>query len=742
MVSTEHTEPIYLQRYWFILKRRWLPATAVLGLVLLLTAWFTFLQKPVYQAQGGLLFKKANSTSSLTGLGREIGELNSVQSNPVDTEAQILRSVAFAQKIINTLNLKDNRGAPLKHKDFLKRLEVKIIKGTDVLQLSFKSNTPQEAAAVVNQLMSLYLENNISSNRAEATAARKFIEEQLPKTEATVRQAEAAFRTFKEKNRIVSLQEEAKSAVGAIAELENQIAKAQVAFTNANSRSTALQNKVGLNSQQAKTLSNISQSSGVQKLLEELQTVQSKLEVERSRFQEESPVIINLKSKEDYLKNLLQKRAKEVVGEQQQPVDGNLQTGALQQKLTEEFINSEVERLVTSNQLAALNQIASSYKQRANIIPQLEQSQRDFERQVEAAQSTYATLLKKLQEVRITEQQNVGNARISDLAIVPEKAISPTKPLNFALGGIVGLVLAIVSALVLDATDKSIKTVREARELLGYTLLGIIPNFEKNDKPSSRRKNKEQSIPQIPVRDTPRSLINETYGMLYANLKFLSSDQEVRVITITSGVAQEGKSTVSANLALAIAQLGLRVLLVDADMRHPSQHACWGLTNAVGLSNVIVEQIELKTAIIEAMPNLYILTSGVQPPNPLALLNSQRMSSLIEDFSQSYDFVIIDTPPLSVAADARILSVKTDGILMVVQPKLVDSTSALAARELLEQSGQNVLGMVINGVKPENEPDSYFYAKEYQIDKDFISQEKDKVKPRALKSTPPNGKFN
>jgi capsular exopolysaccharide synthesis family protein len=189
--------------------------------------------------------------------------------------------------------------------------------------------------------------------------------------------------------------------------------------------------------------------------------------------------------------------------------------------------------------------------------------------------------------------------------------------------------------------------------------------------------------------------------MLYANLKFLSSDKEVRVITITSAVPKEGKSTVSANLALAIAQLGFRVLLIDADMRHPSQHAVWELPNSLGLSNVIVEQIQLKTAIAQAMPNLYVLTSGLVPPNPLALLNSRRMASLIEDFSQTYDFVIIDTPPISAAADARILSAMTDGMLIVVQPKLVDSASAIAAQELLEQSGQNVLGMVINGVNPE-----------------------------------------
>jgi capsular exopolysaccharide synthesis family protein len=728
MGSTEHTEYIDLQQYWFILKRRWLPASAVLGFVLLLTALVTFLQKPVYQAQGELLFKKADSTSSLTGLGKELAELDSVQSNPLETEAEIIRSVAISEKVMAALNLKDKKGLPLKRKEFLKRLEVKSIKGTDVLLLSYKSNVPQEAAAVINQLMNFYLENNIRTNRTEATAARKFIEEQLPKTKATVRQAEAALRSFKEKNRVVDLQEEAKSAVTVMADLESKIAKAQVDLTNANARSIALRNQLGMNSQQAAAISSLSQSGGVQKVLEDLQSVESQLEVERSRFKEDAPVIVNLKSKEAFLKDLLQKRIQQVLGEQQQPADGNLQIGELQQRLTSEFVSSEVERFVLTSQLAALANVGSYYKQRSNLMPQLQQSQRDLEREVEAAQATYETLLKKLQEVRITEQQNVGNARIIQAALVPDKPVTPRKTLNFGLGGVVGLLLAIVTALVLDAGDTSLKTVREVRELLGYTLLGIIPNFEKIDKVNSRSRSLERAIPKIPVRDAPRSLISETYGMLYANLKFLSSDQEVRVITITSAVPKEGKSTVCANLALAIAQLGFRVLLIDADMRHPSQHAVWELRNSVGLSNVIVEQIDLKTAIKEAMPNLYVLTSGLLPPNPLALLNSRRMASLIEDFSQRYDYVIIDTPPLSAAADARILSAMTDGMLIVVQPKLVDSASAIAAQELLEQSGQNVLGMVINCVNPENEPDSYFYAKEYHIEKDFPVEENDKLK--------------
>ncbi|WP_250122043.1 polysaccharide biosynthesis tyrosine autokinase [Chroococcidiopsis sp. CCMEE 29] len=724
MQSTESTEYIDLQQYWLIFKRRLLPASAVLGFVLLLTALITFWQKPIYQAQGKLLLKRSD-TSSLTGLGKELGQIdalaNSPDSNiPANTQAEIISSAAFAQKVMTELNLKNEQGEPLKLKEFQNRLEVQNTKGTDVIQISYKSTVPEEARAVVNQLMNLYVQHNIFTNRSQAVAAREFIAAQLPKSKANVQQAEAELREFKEQNKILDLENEAKSAVTVISDLESQIGKAQVALANANSRSTALQKEMGMNAQQATVVNSLSQSPGVQKALTDLQELESQLAVERNRFQENSPVIENLKSKEASLKAVLQERMQGVVGDRQQ-LNDNLQIGELQQKLTEEFVKSEVERVVLTNQLTALNNVYSSYQQRANVIPQLQQRQQDLARDVEAARSTYETLLQKFQEVRITENQNVGNAQIVDTGRVLEAPVAPRKLLNFGVGGIIGVLLAGFTALALDARDSSVKTVREARELLGYTLLGIIPNFEKIDKAGSRTRNLKQAVTKIPVKDTPRSTISETYGMLYANLKFLSSDQEVRVITITSAVPKEGKSTVSANLALAIAQLGFRVLLVDADMRRPSQHEFWERSNAVGLSNVIVGQTDLKRAIAQVMPNLYLLTAGVIPPNPLALLNSKRMASLVEVFSQSYDFVILDTPPLNAAADARILGVMTDGILMVVQPQLVDSASAISAKELLEHSGGNILGMVVNGLNPENEPDSYFYAKEYHSEQDLTA---------------------
>jgi capsular exopolysaccharide synthesis family protein len=215
--------------------------------------------------------------------------------------------------------------------------------------------------------------------------------------------------------------------------------------------------------------------------------------------------------------------------------------------------------------------------------------------------------------------------------------------------------------------------------------------------------------------------------MLQANLKFLSSDKELKAIVVTSSVPREGKSEVSANLAAAMVQVGRRVLLVDADMRHPSQHHIWELTNSVGLSNILVGEAELNAALQEVMPGLDVLTAGVIPPNPVALLDSKRMASLIETFSKKYDFVIVDTPPLAGIADAPILGKMADGILLVVRPRVVDSANAKAAKEFLARSGQNVLGLVANGVIIKNEPDSYFYyTKEQYKEQTLENQEQPK----------------
>lgn len=717
MESTE--TGIGFQEYWQILKRRWLPALAVFASVLALTTYSTLKEKPVYEAEGKLLFKKTTPGSALTELGKEIGQLTPAaeQSNPLTTEIELIRSVENIEKTINRLHLKDEKSNHLKTKDFSKKLTVATIRGADILTVTYKDKNPKIAADVVKTMMDFYIDNNQKVNRLEAVSVRQFIERKLPQSDTNMRKAAAELSKFKEDNKIVNLEEEARSAVLVMAGLESQIDQARSEFIKATSKSKAFENQLQMNPQQALAASTISQSSAVQEALKEYKLIERQLAVEQNRYVETSPIITRLQTNKATMKALLDKQIQQVLGGQQPLPNQSLQIGEVKPKLIEEFIKVDVERQGLGQRVTILSNALAGYKERVKVLPKLEKGKRQLERKLQESEADYEELQKKLQQIRITENQQVGNARIVQRPSVPEEPVASRKSLLLVSGILLGTLLGIVAAIVLESQDKSVKTIEEARELFGFTLLGVIPFHrkpEKNPRRNSWRikstgQDLEVSPRQIVVTDTAHNSSSAAYRMLQANLRFLSSDKELKVIVVSSSLPQEGKSTVSANLAVAIAQLGRKVLLVDADMHCPVQHRIWELPNQVGLSNVIVGQAELKGAIAQVMDNLDVLTCGVIPPNPMALLDSQRISLLIKQFSASYDAVIIDAPSLNVAADALILGNKADGILLVVRPGVLNSGTVAFAKELLKKSSQHVLGLVVNGVSSKNEPHSHYY---------------------------------
>ncbi|MEM7717128.1 MAG: polysaccharide biosynthesis tyrosine autokinase, partial [Cyanobacteria bacterium P01_A01_bin.68] len=340
-------------------------------------------------------------------------------------------------------------------------------------------------------------------------------------------------------------------------------------------------------------------------------------------------------------------------------------------------------------------------------------------RRLSVAQTDYENLITRQQEIELAEKQTIGNSRIIQSARIPTKTVLSKMTIMLAGGGVfVGLLLGIAAAFTVDLIDRSLKTIKEIEEFFGYTLIGLIPKFEPSSKSLDSNLIDDNISPRIIVASSPRTMIHEAYQMLQANLKFISH-KEVRTIVVTSSVVDEGKSEVSANLAAILAQSGKRVLLVDADMRQPNQHHLWGLINGGGLSNVIVGQDEFSRCYHQVNKYLSVLSAGVQPPNPSALIDSAAMDSLIQSLLPRYDYIIFDTPPLAGTPDAAVLGKMVDGVLLVARPRVVDSASATGAKSLLERSEAKILGIIANAVNVKQEPESYFYYSEPRGIKDI-----------------------
>ena len=298
------------------------------------------------------------------------------------------------------------------------------------------------------------------------------------------------------------------------------------------------------------------------------------------------------------------------------------------------------------------------------------------------------------------QNQQTANAKIIEPAIAPKKGSSGRLAL-MALGILSGLLLSNLTAIILDKQDRSLKNISEIKKKLPYKVLGIIP--------ANKFSQREDGIM---VHQDPDSYTSEIYRMIQANLKFMTSQRPPKVILVTSSIPGEGKSTVTANLAAAIAQLGRRVLLVDGDLRKASQHQLWGVNNQKGVKEMLTEKISLSQVTQQPMEQLDLLTSGEIISNPLSLLDSVEMSELVAKARREYDLILIDAPPLPVTADVLTLSKLVDGIMFVSRPGIVEHESAELAQETLISTGQKVLGMVINGVDPK-EFDRYSYCARY-----------------------------
>jgi capsular exopolysaccharide synthesis family protein len=277
-------------------------------------------------------------------------------------------------------------------------------------------------------------------------------------------------------------------------------------------------------------------------------------------------------------------------------------------------------------------------------------------------------------------------ARFVDRATTPSARVSPQPRNNLLIGGVLGLVAGAVLALMLEALDRSLKTPAQGVHLFGAPMLSLLP------------RRRDAASKQLVTVEDPLSQASEAYRSLRTAVRFLDPDNPLRTLLVTSPSAGEGKTSTAANLAIALAQSGERVVLVDADLRRARVAEMFGLEGAVGLTNVIRRQLPVADALQGWQDTVAVLASGPLPPNPSEILGSQSMTALVDELSALADIVIFDAPPVLPVTDAVVLATQVDGVLVVARYGRTQRSLAAEAHRRLQGVGAHIVGFVLNGV--------------------------------------------
>ncbi len=311
----------------------------------------------------------------------------------------------------------------------------------------------------------------------------------------------------------------------------------------------------------------------------------------------------------------------------------------------------------------------------------------------------YSKLLDNYESLKLARMRNTPNLVQVEQAVPHRSPIRPQPIMNMALGGILGLMLGGGFAFLKEHMDDTFRSPEEVSQILQVPVLGHI-----GDMKAPRLSNGRAKLPYVLA--APRSPVTEAFRSLRANLEFTELDNPIKTLLITSSTLSEGKTTVAVNLAIVMAQLGRRVVLVDADLRRPRVHQVLGISNLTGLSDVLRKRATIQeVGHAWGNGNLIVVTSGSLPPNPAEVLSSGKMSDVMNELKRTSDIVIIDSPPF-LLADASVLAARADGVLLVIQSNKTHLNAAVSMMEQLNRVGARIIGVALNQI---NSKHTFYY---------------------------------
>lgn len=697
----ETTLPDIRQYIGVVLRRSWVIAT-VFGLVFVGTVIYVSSVPSVYEATSKIVIVTPPGQRYIGALeqgGQPVGGAGVA----LGTEARMVQSRLRAEKTAARIR-KDHPklSPPITPDQIVASLATETIE-PDEIRIHARHTDPVRARLIANTTAEICVEESTKEASIELTNRRRYIEDLVKKIESDLRKAETEVANYIRKNGLLeealvaSPSTPAKRGAGAGGQLS------EFAAQRAERRRVAAQltaTKRYLASLREK-LRSLSPTEEVPTLLEDPLTAElrkrlTSLEVDlvqaRAKYTDRNPKIGDLR---DEIAEVKQK----LVEHNPTPVKiPTTQPNPLYDALRQSLLDSELKVVELEAQEEALDAEIKKSEAVLKDLPEKRQRLEELNRIADGLSRRYATLLDKLQDARIDEAVQQGNVRIADIAGIPRKPVSPPRRKMLLFAIVLGLSAGVGLAFLLDYLDTAVQTPEDIERHVGLPCLGFVPMVI-DESPGSI----------ITVRK-PKSPASEAYRMTRSTLKYASVDAPLQTMCVTSAGAGEGKSVTAANLSTVIAEGGTRVIVVDTDLRRPSLHRLLEADNEFGLTNVLAGDMTLQRALQPTLVDgLLLLASGPLPPNPSELLDSQRMTELIEELKGESDLILFDTPPMLVVTDASIMASKTDATLLVAEAGRVSREALQKCHEIITSARGKTAGVLLNKVRLTKATSYYYY---------------------------------
>jgi polysaccharide biosynthesis transport protein len=557
---------------------------------------------------------------------------------------------------------------------FLGRVEVVPVRGSHLVDITFISEEPTFAADAVNALIDEYVTENLEIKLRSTQGMLDWLDNELASQQKRVEESERALAEYREKENALSLDDKQNIVLSRLNQLNDTATRAR--SSRVQKESLYNQVKAIASGTNPDAIPIIATNGGVQTAKSKLVDLQRQKVQLLERYADKHPKVLDINAQ---------------LQDAQRQLDVAI-SGAVQS------VRNEYETAVIEERTFAKN--LEGAKSEATDLNRKGIGYGVMEREAKSNREVYQSLLTREKELRVSANSRTNNVRVVDRAEIPRGPITPSGRRTWLMSAMIGLALAIAVALGLDYMNDTIKTPEDITRRLKLPFLGLVPAI-RGDK-----------HPLLASAQVPHDF-SESFRSLRTSLLSKYPDEGTKIIIVTSAQPLEGKTTTAANIAMALAYGGARVLLIDADMRRPGLHRPLRLTNERGLSQVLTGQARVRDVIQRTVdPNLLAITAGRTPPNPSELLSSERMKTLLANLAHGpFNWIIIDTPPVLAVTDAVILAPMVNGVTFVIGAEMTRRRLAERAIDTVMQSRPRYAAVVLNKVNFEK--NKYYYSRYY-----------------------------